>query len=250
MKIGLLIPCTSKGRNWDNIKESYIYNFTLKTFIMTCNREHTYTIYIGYDSNDRIFSDPKEQAFLKKMSIVFQFTNIEFIEMNAPKGHLTKMWNQLFKRAYDDGCDYFYQCGDDIDFKTSGWVNESIDILQKHNNIGLTGPNNKNRILTQAFVSREHMNIFGEFFPENILNWCCDDWYNWVYQPNYYFPLENHTSINMGGEPRYIIDNNPSFKKHNFRENLNSLREKTFKQAVEDRIKIINYLKIKKTNNE
>ena len=28
------------------------------------------------------------------------------------------MWNVLFKQAYDDGCDYFYQCGDDIEFKT------------------------------------------------------------------------------------------------------------------------------------
>jgi hypothetical protein len=243
MKIGLIIPCTSKQRSWDNIKESYIYNYTLKTFVHTCNKEHEYIVYIGYDKDDRIFSKIEEQNFLKRISLVFKFIKIEFFEMNAPKGYLTKMWNQLFKKAYDDGCDYFYQCGDDIDFQTNGWVNESIEILQKHDNIGITGPNNKNRILTQAFVSREHMHIFGEFFPENILNWCCDDWYNWVYQPDYYFPLSNHTSINMGGDPRYIIDNNPRFRKENFKENLTSLREKTYVQALNDRSKITEYLK-------
>ncbi len=56
MKIGLIIPCTSKQRNWDNIKESYIYKYTMKTFIHTCNREHDYIIYVGYDKDDRIFS--------------------------------------------------------------------------------------------------------------------------------------------------------------------------------------------------
>ncbi len=243
MKIALLIPCTSKNRDWESIKESYIYNYTLKTFLRGCDNEHEYVVYVGYDKNDRIFSVVDQQNILKRYSLIFKFISFEFIKMNAPPGYLTKMWNQLYKKAYDDGCDYFYQCGDDIEFKTKGWVNESIEILQKHKNIGLTGPHNENRILTQAFVSREHMHIFGEFFPENILNWCCDDWYNWVYQPNFYFPLYQHTSINMGGEPRYIIDNNPRFKKDNFKENLTQLREKTYHQALDDRIKILNYLK-------
>ncbi len=246
-KIALLIPCTSKKRDWETINESYIYNYTLKTFLRQlkdCDREYEYIVYIGYDKNDRIFSVPEQQDILKKYSRIFTFLHFEFVEMDAPPGYLTKMWNQLYKKAYEDDCEYFYQCGDDIEFKTGGWVTEAIQTLQTHKNIGLTGPHNQNRILTQAFVSREHMHIFGEFFPENILNWCCDDWYNWVYQPNYYFPLYNHISVNMGGEPRYVIDNNPNFKKENvFRKNLDSLREKTYTQAVQDRTKIINYLK-------
>ena len=55
---------------------------------------------------------------------------------------------------------YFYQCGDDINFKGNNGVNDSKKNLQDNNNIGLTGPIN-NRILTQAFVSRKHMEIFG-----------------------------------------------------------------------------------------
>ena len=78
------------------------------------------------------------------------------------------MWNVLFKKAYDDKCEFFYQCGDDIYFTTKGWINDSINIL-KNDIIGLTGPlNNNNRILTQAFVSRKHMEIFGWFFRKKF----------------------------------------------------------------------------------
>jgi hypothetical protein len=27
---------------------------------------------------------------------------------NIPKGHLTVMWTQLFKKAYSENCDYFF----------------------------------------------------------------------------------------------------------------------------------------------
>ena len=81
-------------------------------------------------------------------------------------------------------------------------------VLKEHDDIGLAGPiNNNSAILTQAFVSRKHMDIFGWFFPEEIINWCCDDWYNHVYRPNYFYPLRQHFCSNEGGEPRYMINN-------------------------------------------
>ena len=87
---------------------------------------------------------------------------IEFIYMDGiAKGHLTVMWNRLFEKAFKDECDYFFQCGDDIEFKTKKWVNDCIATLQNSNDIGLVGPiNNNPRILTQSFVSRKHMELF------------------------------------------------------------------------------------------
>ena len=41
------------------------------------------------------------------------------------------MWNRAFKIAYDDKCDYFLQCGDDIHFLEKDWVKDSIKILEK-----------------------------------------------------------------------------------------------------------------------
>ena len=33
MKIGILIPSTSKGRDWRSYKETYLYELTLKTYL-------------------------------------------------------------------------------------------------------------------------------------------------------------------------------------------------------------------------
>jgi hypothetical protein len=153
------------------------------------------------------------------------------------------MWNILFKRAYDEGCNYFYQCGDDIKFNTKGWVNDCIDTLANHRNIGITGPvNNNNFILTQVFISRVHMEIFQQLFPEEIINWGCDDWYNWVYKPDYFFPLKKHYCSNEGGNPRYAINNNSSFMK-NYKYNVEKIRKSSRDLAETHKYKLINYLK-------
>jgi hypothetical protein len=242
MKIALLIPCTSNNRPWKTINESYLYNLTFKTFLLTQDKEHEYCFYLGIDNDDPIFNIKKEQDVLHKFNKVFKNVHIKFIILNSRKGHLTKMWNELFKLAYSENCDYFYQCGDDIYFHTNGWVNDSINTLQKYNNVGLTGPNNNNNhILTQAFVSRIHMKIFGSFFPENIINWGCDDWYNYVYSPNFYFPLSNHYSENKGGKPRYSINDNTHFY-DNYKTNVAKLRQDCAFQAVLDRDKITKFI--------
>jgi hypothetical protein len=213
-KISLLIPCTSRGRDeWNTIKDTYLYKLSLNTFLKTLDKEHTYVVYIGYDADDRIFSLESSHNEIRRFSLVFPNVSFVFIRYtDIKKGHLTKMWNVLYKAAYDDQCDYFYQCGDDIVFKTNGWINDSIKKLIDNNNVGISGPvNNNHFILTQAMFSRKHMEIFGWLFPEEILNWCCDDWYNHVYRPNLFYPLAQHFCSNDGGIPRYDINGNPNF---------------------------------------
>ncbi len=207
-KIAILIPTTSNGRSqWKTIQHTYLYRLTLTTFINTANLEHKYTFYIGVDPDDRIFANPQQVGRLKD---VFKGVEFKFIRFqNVQKGHLTKMWNILFKQAYNDDCEYFFQCGDDINFKTKDWINPCITALQENNNIGISGPCSQNPdILTQVMVSRKHMEIFGWFFPEEIVNWFCDDWYCSLYKLDHFFPLLNHHCINEGGEERYIIANN------------------------------------------
>jgi len=213
MKIGLLIPCTSNNCNWTKLEETYLYSCSLKTFLLTYNKEHTYTFYIGIDRGDRIYDDEAMKKAYKRFISVMKNVEIEFLYMDGiAKGHLTVMWNRLFEKAYADKCDYFYQCGDDIDFKTKNWVNDSIQVLREHDDIGMCGPmNNNNRILTQSFVSRKHMEIFGFYFPEEIINWFCDDWINEVYRNiGALFPLQNHycenKCINETG-CRYDVNN-------------------------------------------
>jgi len=118
------------------------------------------------------------------------------------------MWNILANAAYSEGYDYLYACGDDCIFDKSGWLSECITKLVLNNNIGLTGPLTKNGntdILTQCFVHRTHLDIFGFFYPEEIINWFCDNWINNVYAEHLFkLPLE-YTCLNSGGTERYNI---------------------------------------------
>ena len=134
-KIALLIPTTSKGRDsWATVKDTYLFNLTLKTFLLTQNKEHEYIFYIGIDADDRIFSNPKYQEEIHRFKNAFKNVDYQFIIMeNIKKGHLTVMWNVLFEKAYAEGCEYFFQCGDDINFRTQNWVNDSINKLKQHN---------------------------------------------------------------------------------------------------------------------
>ena len=243
-KVAMLIVSTSYGRNWKSIKETYLYNIFTKSFLKTIDKINKYIVYIGIDKGDKILDNKEEQKLIKRFSQIFKNVEFKFIilDSNIKKGHLSKMWNAIFKIAYDENCDYFYQCGDDINFKTNGWVNDSINTLKKYKNIGLTGPiNNNPRILTQSFVSRRHMEIFGYYFPEEIINWCIDDWYNFVYKPSLFFPLKNHYCSNDGGNPRYIINNDPLFL-HNCNNKIYNLRKFTFNLAQKHKQLIKKYI--------
>ena len=61
-KIGILVPSTSKNRDeWNNIIDSYLYKYTVSTFINTLTKGYTYVFYIGYDKGDRIYSSVKKK---------------------------------------------------------------------------------------------------------------------------------------------------------------------------------------------
>ena len=80
MKIAFLIPSTSKNRDeWKNVKDSYLYNYTIKSFLNTMDKEHQYCFYIGYDENDRIYSIKTEQNIIHKFTKVFDNVIFKFI---------------------------------------------------------------------------------------------------------------------------------------------------------------------------
>lgn len=241
-KIGLIVPSTSKCRNWEEVEESYLYSFLIRSFLRTFDKEHQYVFYIGVDVDDPFYSREDVIARLRKVGSAFPQVDVKVIQLDRPKGHLTLMWNDLCELALDEGCTYIFQCGDDIRFTTRGWVNSCIATMKEHNDVGLTGPlNNNNRILTQSFVSRKHWDIFGFFFPPDIKNWCCDDWINEVYRPHHFYPLREHYCSNDGGQPRYEIDNDPAFATR-FQDNLRRLRASTSRMAETDKLKITAYL--------
>ena len=85
-------------------------------------------------------------------------------------------------------------------------------------------PGGNRFIQTQTFVSRKHYEIFHFYFPLEIKNWFCDDWINEVYKGiNHFYPLQNHFCNNVGGNPRYDINNDSNFTL-NFKDNMQKTR--------------------------
>lgn len=96
MKIALIIPSTSKDRDWQSFKDSYLFQMTLKTFFTTFDKEHEYNIYIGIDRGDPIYDNSDQQYQFKRFVSIMKNTTIHFVYMDdIAKGHLTKMWNVL-----------------------------------------------------------------------------------------------------------------------------------------------------------
>jgi len=213
MKVAFLIPSTTIKRPWRKMEDTYLYKIFGQSFIHTVSDDIQYTIYINVDANDPIYMKTIEKN--KFISLIGEKATIKFIsDGHISKGYLTQMWNYLFRLSYEDGNDYFYQCGDDIMFQNIDWLSECIEQLKKQNDMGVCGPINppNYQILTQTLVSRKHWEIFGFYFPPQIKNWWCDDWINYVYLPHNATKMEHLIAENKGGEPRYerpnINDNN------------------------------------------
>ena len=232
-KIGVLVPTTTNMRNWESLKDTTLFDIFLKSFLITYDKEHRYIIYLIMDDDDKLYSKEQERVALKRFIKIMKNVELKIISSDGiPKGWVTHMWNRAFKQAYDDGCDYFFQSGDDIKFLTKNWVNKSITELKKNDNVGMTGPLDIGRIKygsdeskpggsrfiqTQSFVSRKHFELFGYYFPPEIKNWFCDDWITKVYYPNSFYLIDCYIQ-NIGGKPRYKVigeifnPNDPTFR--------------------------------------
>jgi hypothetical protein len=210
VSVGIMIPTTSREMKWNSIEDSHFYKIFLTSFLKTMCDSYQYKIYLGFDADDLLYNQITE--ITKLQQYIANYPNISLIPIQFShmfkKGHVTIMWNELFLRAYADNCDYYYQCGDDILFSTNGWVGKCIEKLTSMNNVGVVGPTDVNNMkikLTQSFVSKKHMEIFGYYFPEEIINWYCDNWIIDVYSPDHLHIFDEYICKNSGGEMRYKV---------------------------------------------
>ena len=81
------------------------------------------------------------------------------------------------------------------------------------------------------------MELFGYYFPPEIINWFCDDWINEVYRGiNHFYPLQKHLCINIGGQPRYDINNTIHTSQEHFdtsRQEMNMLCKSIVERDLE-----------------
>jgi len=217
MKIAVIIPVTSNKCSYNNFKDTDIFNILFKSFFTTYSVDdlnYEYMFYLGIDSDDDFYKNDKVQHEIKNFIKVMKNTEVVFVSIDSiHKGNVCHIWNELFKKAYEDNNDYFLQIGSDIHFQDKGWVNACLDILKENDDIGVVGMTDEGRkkydpndsLLTQSFVSRKHMDIFGFYYPSEFKNWFIDDWISEIYDKNRKKFIIPHKIYNCGGAPRYII---------------------------------------------
>ena len=201
MKVAFCIPTTSNKRDWDNLGDTYLSKYLLPSLNIILNSNIDVEIYIGYDHDDKLYSNiqlPNNISGNKKN------INLKWIEFNGYKGNPCGIWNGLAKEAFKIN-EYVFICGDDIILsQDSNWLQVFIDKLINNNNIGYSaGWSNNDDIPTQFLLHRKHLEIFGYIFPHEIHNWYCDNYMKELYGKEYSNWMWEYKHINAGGQPRY-----------------------------------------------
>ena len=212
--IALLVPCTSRKKDYKCFKDTDLYKYLFKSFFSTYDKEHKYTIYLGIDDLDRFYQNINIQDEIKRFVSVMKNTSI-FIKTydKEYEGNPCAIWSDLYKQAILGYNDYFIQVGDDIMFLDKHWINCGIQKLKDNNDLGVVGLADQGRknynpsdsLFTQTMVSKKHNDIFGFYFPPELHNWCSDNFIGDIYaNHNLKLPIYQRI-INCGGEPRYNV---------------------------------------------
>ena len=195
MTIAFCVPTTSRNRDWESFEESYLNTILLPSI----NETDDVIVYIGYGTEDDLFMDFKNRpAKYKNIKLVWKsFHNYQ--------GNPCGIWNELAKMGITDGFDYVFVCGDDIQLsQNKQWLNIFVKALKRNKNVGyVAGWSNNDAIPTQFLLHKTHLNIFGWIFPPAIKNYFCDDFLYELYGKNGIW-LKNFHHLNLGGEPRYV----------------------------------------------
>lgn len=220
MKIAFLIPTTTFKTKFKKLEDTHLFKFCLPSILQTINTEYNYEIYYAIDDNDKVYSKLQNKKKLlnidtyKKYNKNIKIKSYIFSTKNIEKGNVVGYWNMLYKKSYDNDCDYFVQLGDDILFYDNNWLDMCIHHLKIGLDLGCASPvdiGNKD-LMTQSVVSRKHMEIYGYYYPPELKSWFCDNWITDLYK--YQFAIFVRARLqNKGGDPRYTPPDWESTKK-------------------------------------
>lgn len=178
VQIGILIPSTTRNIRNPHLTSLSLTKICLPSIYKTMQPEFEYSIYVGINKGD----------YLEGVSQTLEtmFKGVKVVVSSAKT--FTKTVNDIARRAYQDGMEYFVRINDDTTFQTKNWASAGIEVLQNYTppNVGVVGPtcNEGNvHILTHDMVHRTHLDIFDYYYPTYFDNWWADDWITEVYKP-------------------------------------------------------------------
>jgi hypothetical protein len=186
-EVCILIPVTSRKRNWMCLEDSFLYQMPLKSLVNTSEPDKfAYAVYVGYDAGDTFFDNETTLSALEgwmKQSIPYASLAIRsFVNALRKPGPIM---NFLSREAYNAGCDFMYRINDDTEFLTP-WTGAFVDALRGFTPPlrGVVGPTcheGNTAILTHDFVHRSHLDLFRTHYPPELTDWWLDNWITMVY---------------------------------------------------------------------
>lgn len=196
-----LVPTTSRNREWTDITESYLNTVLFRTMEQTPMGVDI-SVFVGYDTNDPIFSDKEQQL---KLNAVYMNFNIIWCPMEPDPGNVVRIWNELASIARKHKFMWYMVLGDDIRLpRDGGWLRLFQKNIKKNDYIGwAAGWSNNDEIATQFLIHDTHLQIMEFVYPPQIKNWYCDNWLFEVYPKKYRYWRKDYPLLNVGGEPRY-----------------------------------------------
>jgi len=219
-KVAVLITLCSRNQKWREIGDIDLIKSFMPGFLNTKDDNVVYTLYIGYDDNDEFFINNLENL---KQRLLLSDKIIKLPSQHT-NSNPCEAWNILARKAAEDGHEYFYQCGSDIQHITKGWTKYFINILKRNNNIGIAGGVDKMfwldrvkrdlvGIIENGFFHKTHLNIIGGVFNKQLKNWYSDDYISGIYyncgrcfiQPTILYRNTNRVG-QTAGEDRYKPD--------------------------------------------
>ena len=213
-----MVPVTSRGRRPADATATDLFGVFLPSLLSTAtwHESLSYRLYVGYDVGDPFYDSRRARA---KFAAAFrEVAGDRALDLKWRRCHDTEhapnlVWNLLFQAAYMDGCDFFYQLGDDVRLETSGWARDfpaALGLNPVLPGLGVTGPRDRTNLpplLTFGFVSRVHMTIFGTFFAPVFRNWWADVWLTEIYRGPHLRQQHHHWLHNTSGmNPRSRVD--------------------------------------------
>jgi hypothetical protein len=178
--IAVLIASTSNNSGWKSADDVSFISCTIPSVVSLASDDFRYKFFIGYDHDDQFFLDSHSELekILEAMSIDF-----DLIAIDNPAHKPCPVWNSLFKVAYDEGFDYFFQAGDDVKLFNRFDI-DFTSYLESLDNVGVIGPLSEHcpPVITQAFFHRKHMNVFGFLYPPELPDWNSDTWLTSIYK--------------------------------------------------------------------
>ena len=179
--IGFLISLCSKNQKWKCSGDIDLFKNFFVGFMNTYEpNKFKYKFFIGYDDNDEFII--KHLDYIKKRLGHYGY----YTELKGCNGNPCKAWNILLENNIDKA-DYFYQIGSDIFLGSPNWSSYFVNILKKHNNIGICGGvdksywvarinANQNGIIENGFFHKTHYTIFKTLFNKEFKSWYSDDY--------------------------------------------------------------------------